>query len=90
MIGNTRFEVRAAVDENGNVSAKVFGRCSYGQGDSARDAVEFVQIEDEATLTKLGKVLTSMVSDSVRDELNRASVAAAAKCFSVAAERGEI
>jgi len=89
MIGNTRFEVKAAIDENGVVTAKAIGRCSYGEGESARDAVEFIEITDESILAKIGKALDS-AANGVRDELNRASVAAAAKCFSVAAERGEI
>ena len=89
MIGETRFEVRASLNENGEVTAKVFGRCSYGEGEGARDATEFVEITDEATLAKFAKVLGSAIVD-VRDELNRQTVKAAMKCGSVAMERGEL
>ncbi len=89
MIGETRFEVTARLDENGVATVKVFGRCSYGEGDGKRDATEFVEIEDEAVLTRVGKALASAIGD-VRDELNRQSVKAAMKCGSVAVERGEI
>lgn len=89
MIGETRFEVAARLDENGEVKAKVIGRCSYGQGEGARDASEFVEVTDAAVLAKIGKALAAATGD-VRDALNRQTVKAAAKCLGVASERGEI
>lgn len=89
MIGETRFEVSARLNENGEVTAKVIGRCSYGENAGKRDASEFVDVTDEATLAKIGKALTAAIGD-IRDDLNRQTVKAAMKCGSVAMERGEI
>lgn len=89
MIGDTRFEVRATLNENGEAAVKVFGRCSYGEGDGKRDATEFVEVTDEAILAKAAKALSAAVTD-VRDDLNKQTVKAAMKCGSVAMERGEI
>lgn len=89
MIGETRFEVRASLNENGEATAKVFGRCSYGEGDGKRDATEFVEIADEKIIDKVQKALSAAVTE-VRDALNRQTVKAAAKCLNVASERGEI
>lgn len=89
MIGETRFEVSARLNENGEVTAKVIGRCSYGENAAKRDASAFMDVADEATLTRIGKALTAAIAD-VRDDLNRQAVKDAMKCGSVAMERGEI
>lgn len=90
MIGETRFDVKAAFDnETGAATVRVFGRCSFGEGEKKRDATEFVDITDEKILEKVNKVLSSAITE-VRDELNRLTVGAAMKCGTVAMERGEI
>lgn len=89
MIGDTRFEVTARLDEEGNAKIRVLGRCSYGEGDNKRDATEWLDVEDEGLLTRVGKAMAAAISE-VRDELNRQTVKAAMKCGSVAVERGEI
>lgn len=88
MIGKTRIEVRATLNENGEVSAKVFGRCSYGEGEDVRDATEFVEVTDGAVLAKLGKALTAAIAD-VSASVARTAGRSASKCYVVAAERGE-
>lgn len=89
MIGETRFSVTARLDENGEASVKVFGRCSYGEGEQARDATESMDMVDEAIVAKVQKALTAAVTE-IRDALNRQTMKATAKCLSVAAENGEI
>jgi hypothetical protein len=90
MIGETRLEVSARLDENGVVTAKVIGRCSYGEGEAARDASEFLEIDDEKMLARLGKALESVLGDATAQAMNGQVKKAAAKCLVVAAERGEV
>lgn len=89
MIGDTRFEVKASLNENGEASVKVFGRCSYGEGDGKRDATVFVEVADEAVQAKVAKALTAAITE-VREDLNKQAVGDAMKCGSVAMERGEL
>lgn len=90
MIGETRFDAKATFDnETGVASVRVYGRCSFGEGEKKRDATEFVDFTDEKILEKVGKLLQSVVTE-VRDELNRKTVGAAMKCGTVAMERGEL
>lgn len=89
MIGDTRFEVKASLNENGEATVKVFGRCSYGEGDGKRDATVFVDVTDETVVAKVGKAMTAAITE-VREELNKMAVKDAMKCGSVAMERGEL
>lgn len=89
MLGDTRFSVTARLDENGEATVRVFGRCSYGEGEQARDATEYVDVTDEAATAKVQKALNAAITE-VRDDLNRQTVKAAAKCLNVASENGEI
>jgi len=90
MIGETRLEIRASLNENGEPSAKVIGRCSYGEGEAARDATQTFEITDEKTLAKVQRALESALAEDLIKEIRSATKKAAAKCLTVAAERGEL
>lgn len=89
MIGETRYEAKALVNENGEATVKIFGRCSYGEGDNQREVSDFVEITDQKVLDQVAKLLTK-AGVEVRDELNRKTVAAAARHYGMAVERGEL
>jgi len=85
MFGTPQFTVKAAVDADGNASAKVSVRVPYGE----RGATVARDITDTATLEKIGSALSKLISKELRDELNQEGFAAASEAFTVAHKKGE-
>lgn len=90
MIGETRYEIRASLKENGEPTLKVLGRCSYGEGEAARDATHTFEITNEKQLAKVAKALEDVLTEDVLKEMNQQVKKAVARCLTVAAERGEL
>lgn len=84
MFGTTQYAVKATLDTEGNVTARVVGSCTYGE----RTASVVSDITDEKTLAAIGSALKKGIAD-VRDDLNQQATSAAAESLVVATKKGE-
>lgn len=84
MIGETRFQVNARLDGDGEPAITVVALCDYG----SRTAAVTQDVTDEKLLSQVKAIFEKAIRQT-RDELHGQATAAAAESFVVATRKGE-